>query len=47
MIQRYWYLCSIEEIARMCGMTEGNVKVMLHRTRAKLKEYLEKEGLFV
>ena len=47
MIQRYWYLCSVEEIARSCGMTESNVKVTLHRTRAKLKEFLEKEGLFV
>lgn len=47
MIQRYWYLCSVEEIARLCGMSESNVKVMLHRTRAKLKEFLEKEGLSV
>ncbi len=47
MIQRYWYLCSVEEIARSCGMSESNVKVTLHRTRAKLKEFLEKEGLFV
>ena len=47
MIQRYWYLCSVEEIARSCGMSEGSVKVMLHRTREKLKNFLEKEGLFV
>ena len=47
MIQRYWYFCSVEEIARSCRLTESNVKVTLHRTRAKLKKYLEKEGLFV
>ena len=47
MIQRYWYLCSVEEIARSCGMSEGSVKVTLHRTREKLREFLEKEGLFV
>lgn len=47
MIQRYWYLCSVEEIARSCGMTENSVKVMLHRTRMKLKDFLEKEGLFI
>ena len=47
MIQRYWYLCSVEEIARSCGMSEGSVKVTLHRTREKLRKFLEKEGLFV
>ena len=45
MIQRYWYLCPIEEIARRNGMTESNVKIQLHRTRTKLKHFLEKEGL--
>ena len=47
MIRRYWYFCSIEEIARLCGMTENHVKVTLHRTRAKLKKFLEKEGISV
>ena len=47
MIQRYWYMCSIEEIAKKNGITENHVKVTLHRTRAKLKEFLEKEGLLV
>ena len=47
MIQRYWYLCSVEEIAHSCGMSEGSVKVTLHRTREKLRKFLEKEGLFV
>ena len=47
MIQRYWYLCSVEEIAHSCGMSEGSVKVTLHRTREKLRKFLETEGLFV
>jgi RNA polymerase sigma-70 factor (ECF subfamily) len=47
MIQRYWYLCSVEEIARSCGMSEGSVKVTLHRTRIRLKKFLEKEGISV
>lgn len=47
MIQRYWYMCPIEEIAKNNGMKMSYVKVTLHRTRAKLKEFLEKEGLLV
>ena len=47
MIQRYWYLCSVEEIARTCGMTENHVKVTLYRTREKLKKFLEEEGISV
>ena len=35
----------IKEIAADYGMTESNVKVMLHRTRQSFKAYLEKEGI--
>lgn len=45
-LQRYWYACSIEQIAAENGLSETNVKVILHRTRKSFKEYLEKEGLF-
>lgn len=44
-LQRYWYMCSISEIATSMGMTEGGVKVMLMRTRERFKAYLEKEGI--
>ena len=35
---------SVKEVARSCGLTESNTKVLLHRTRAALRDYLEKEG---
>lgn len=44
-MRRYWYFCSISEIAEGLGMSESNVKVTLLRTRNKFKEYLEKEGI--
>ncbi len=46
-LRRYFYLCSISDIARSLEMSESNVKVTLSRTRAKFKAYLEKEGINV
>jgi len=46
-VQRYWYLCSIKEIAKNRAVSESDVKVTLSRTRKKFKEYLEKEGITV
>lgn len=43
-IRRYWYLDSVESVARRFGFTKGKVKTMLHRTRKKLRRYLEQEG---
>ena len=43
-IRRYWYMDSIEEIARQCGISESNVKTTLYRLRTGLRSYLEKEG---
>ncbi len=45
-VRRYWYLDSIGDIADKFGFTESKVKMMLLRTRQKLRTYLEKEGLF-
>lgn len=42
--RRYWNTDSVKEIASALGLTENNVKVMLHRTRKKLLCALEKEG---
>ncbi len=44
-MRRYWYLCSVKEIAESMRMTESSVKVTLLRTRRKLKEHLEKEEI--
>ena len=44
-MRRYWYLCSVEEIARDLEMSESNVKVTLMRTRTKFKEYLTRKGI--
>ena len=46
-LQRYWYLCPIETIAAQNGMRESAVKMSLLRTREKLKQYLEKEGIMI
>ena len=46
-VGRYYFFDSIKEIATYCGLTEGKVKVLLFRTRQKLKVYLNKEGFEV
>lgn len=43
-IRRYFFVESISEIARRYGLSENNVRVVLHRSRSKLKKQLEKEG---
>ena len=42
---RYWYLDSIQTIADRCGFTRSKTASMLHRTRGKLRQKLESEGL--
>lgn len=44
-VQRYWYFCSVKEIAVQLNVGESKVKMTLKRTRDKLREQLEKEGL--
>ena len=46
-LRRYWHLDTTEEIARRYGFTQSKVKTQLHRTRAKLYTFLEKEGIAV
>lgn len=46
-MRRYWYADSVAEIADRYGITESKVKTRLHRTREKLKEFLEKEEIFL
>lgn len=42
---RYWYLDPIDKISTDFCFSNSKVKSMLHRTRAKLCAYLEKEGV--
>ena len=46
-IKERYDLCveRIKEIAKDYRLKEGNVKVILHRTRQKFKEFLEREGI--
>lgn len=46
-VRRYWYLCSIEELAAWSGKRRGTVSAALHRMRQALREHLEKEGFTV
>lgn len=43
-VRRYWYMSSVKEIAEDYRLSESNVKVILMRTREKLKEHLIREG---
>ncbi|MBQ4105567.1 MAG: sigma-70 family RNA polymerase sigma factor [Clostridia bacterium] len=46
-VYRYWYLASVKEISEKYGFSQSKVKTSLHRTRNKLRQRLEKEGVFV
>lgn len=46
-IRRYWYLDSVSSIARRFGLSESNVKTTLSRCRKKLRQWLEKEDIFL
>ena len=46
-LRRYWYADMVADIAKRYGMTESKVKMQLLRTRAKLKDYLEREGIAI
>lgn len=46
-MRRYWYTDSIDEIAVRYGISRSKVKTRLHRTRAKLHTFLQKEGIMV
>ncbi len=46
-VLRYWYAYSIEEIGAMQQLRPGTVATSLCRTREKLKQFLQKEGVTV
>ncbi len=44
-LRRYWYVEEYGEIAERYGMKLNTVKTTLFRTRNRLKQFLEKEGI--
>ena len=46
-LRRYWYFDSVEQIAARYGYSQSKVKMMLKRTRDKLRVVLDKEGIIV
>lgn len=46
-IRRYFYSDTIKDISKRYHISENNVRVMLNRTRNKLKARLKKEGYFL
>ena len=43
-LRRYYYMEPLREIADRYGLKETNVRMMLSRTRQKLRNYLKQEG---
>lgn len=43
-LARYWFGCSIAEIARTRNCGQSKIKTMLHRTRKKLQQTLREEA---
>ena len=46
-LRRYFYVCSVQELAREYGVSENQVRTILSRTKQKLKVYLEKEDFYI
>ncbi|WP_294540856.1 sigma-70 family RNA polymerase sigma factor [uncultured Gemmiger sp.] len=46
-IRRYWYCDSMADIGARYAMPEGRVRVILHRTRSRLKKELTAQGVNV
>lgn len=44
---RYWYMDTIETIAKITGFSQSKVTSMLHRSRGKLRKKLAEEGYAV
>ena len=46
-LRRYWYFDSIEDICKRFGFGKSKVKMMLHRTREKLRKKLKEEDFTI
>lgn len=45
-VRRYWFCHSVKDIAADFNLTETNTSVILNRTKAALKAYLQERGLY-
>ena len=43
-LRRYWYLDSVEQLAKRFRMSRTQVTTTLHRLRQKLRVHLQQEG---
>ena len=43
-IGRYWFACSVEDLARRTGLTRRAVHMRIFRTRERLRAYLTERG---
>ncbi len=46
-MRRYWCSEKVVDIAKSYGFSEGKTKMMLQRTRNKLRKFLESEDIYV
>ena len=46
-MRRYWFSESIKEIAANYNLSESKVKTSLHRTRKKLRDFLERKEFYI
>ena len=46
-VGRYWFSCSVEELARRTGLTKRAVHMRIFRTRERLRAYLIERGYSV
>ena len=46
-VRRYFFFDSVKDIAEHYSFTESKVKNLLLRTRSKLRDYLQKEGVSI
>ena len=46
-VRRYFYSDSVSDISAKMSISVPKVKTTLHRLRAELREYLDKEGIFI
>lgn len=46
-LRRYWFFDSIEDISTRFGFSQSKVKMLLKRTRDKLRAQLEKEDIWL
>jgi RNA polymerase sigma-70 factor (ECF subfamily) len=46
-MRRYFYVDSVRDIAKKYGMSEGQIRAIISRTKQKLKAYLEKEDFYI